>query len=70
MLSVQWRSEVTKMTQVEYSIQELRENARMKRRQAEILGAEANALDASADKIERAIDIDKKRVADSAGEKP
>lgn len=61
---------MTTMTQVEYTIMELRENARAKHRQAEVMVAEAKMLQLAADNVERAHDRDKKRAADSANGEP
>lgn len=49
------------ISQVKFLAGEHRDNARMKRRQAEILCAEASVLEGCADRIERAIEIDAKR---------
>lgn len=59
---------MSNMSQVEYIVMELRENSRMKRRQAEILCAEADTLVVCADRIERAIEVDKKRSEQGAKE--
>jgi hypothetical protein len=49
-----------KLTHVQYRAQEFRDNARMKRRQAEILIAEANVLDSCSDRITDAVEMDAK----------
>ena len=54
------------ISQVKFLAGEHRDNARMKRRQAELLCAEAAVLESCADRIDRAIEIDAKRVAASA----
>lgn len=51
------------ISQVQYLAREQRDNARTKRRQAEILCVEASVLEGCADRIERAIEIDAKRIA-------
>lgn len=51
------------MSQVEYLIQELKDNARMKQRQSEILLKEAMTLEECADRIRRALEVDAKRAA-------
>lgn len=62
------------ISQVKFLAGEHRDNARMKRRQAEVLCTEAATLETCADKIERAIEIDAKRNSASSapcsGEKP
>jgi len=52
------------LTQVEYTIQEFRDNARMKRMQADKLLAEAGTIENCADRLESAIATDKKRAAE------
>lgn len=49
------------ISQVKFLAGEHRDNARMKRRKAEILCAEAAMLDDCADRIDRAIESDAKR---------
>jgi uncharacterized protein Yka (UPF0111/DUF47 family) len=51
------------MSQVEYLIQELKDNARMKQRQSEILLKEAMTLEECADRIRRALEVDAKRTS-------
>jgi hypothetical protein len=58
------------IAQIDYVAQEHRDNARLKRRQAEILCAEAAVLESCAAAVERAIEIDKKRNALSAEAAP
>lgn len=53
------------LTQMQVFLQECRDNARMKRRQSEVLLAEAAAIDRCADGIRNAIDVDAKRAADT-----
>lgn len=50
------------ISQVKYLAAEHRDNARMKRRQAEVLCAEAAILEGCADRIDKAIEIDAKRI--------
>jgi hypothetical protein len=59
------------ISQVKFLAGEHRDNARMKRRKAEILCAEAAMLEECADRIERAIEVDAKRMpAPSAPAEP
>lgn len=54
---------MSRMSQVEYIAQEFREAARARRRQAEIMTAEAVILEMNADSLSKAIEIDKTRAA-------